>query len=173
MKVVNIIFLCEGPYKRVPYYDIYKKITEFKSNLRMKKIIYIILFIAFPQFIEGQQYEKTIFKYDQLGELKSVKFSQNDNTVICPKSATEFFKNILKKKDSDNYKEITTVKLEKGNEAFNQYYNGVKVDGAGYVLHYDDKGNMTYAHGNYKNISDIEVIPSISKEEAINFLIKN
>lgn len=139
----------------------------------MKKILYIIAFIALPQIMLSQHSDKTVFKYNQLGELKSVRFSINDSTVKCPKSAIEFFSNILKRKNSDIFKKITSIKLEKGNEVFEQYYKDVKIDGAGFVFHYDDNGYMSYAHGNYIDISEIDTNPSISKEDAVNILIKS
>ncbi|WP_281350301.1 hypothetical protein [Maribellus comscasis] len=50
-------------------------------------------------------------------------------------------------------------------EHYNQYYNKVKVDGAGYNFHFE-KGRMYLAHGNYIKIEGLSTAPLITKEEA-------
>ena len=50
-----------------------------------------------------------------------------------------------------------------------QYYKGVKVEDADYVLHYDRKGNLTHSNGQLGEEIDnnTNVIPSISESEAL------
>ncbi|WP_372950921.1 M4 family metallopeptidase, partial [Mariniphaga sp.] len=50
-------------------------------------------------------------------------------------------------------------------EHYDQFYNGVKVDGAGYNFHFE-KGRMYLAHGNFIKIEGLSTTPSITREEA-------
>lgn len=56
-------------------------------------------------------------------------------------------------------------------EYFDQYYKEMRVDGAGYIFHYEN-GEMYYANGNYVKVGDINIIPSIITEEAIGSFLK-
>ena len=73
----------------------------------------------------------------------------------------------MNKEVNDEFKNITTVKLDRGNETFNQYFHGIQVEGAGYAFHYDNEGNMYYAHGNYVRIGNLDTSPQISNEKAM------
>ena len=124
----------------------------------MKRIyIFSFLYFLLPLSILADKTSKSTIRYSLQNTIKSVEFSNSDKTLSTPKSATEFFTSILKKRTSDEFRINSAIKLDKGNETFCQYYRGILVDGAGYAFHYDNEGNMYYAHGNYEHISDLDI----------------
>lgn len=131
-----------------------------------RNIIFCLLFLL-PLFILADKTNKPVIRYSKQKTIKSVDFSKSDKSLITPKSANEFFTKFLNKEVNDEFKNITTVKLDKGNETFNQYYHGIQVEGAGYAFHYDNEGNMYYAHGNYEHISNLDITPRIGGKDAM------
>lgn len=113
----------------------------------------------------AQDLEKSVFTYDKLGNVQAVEFSKSDKKYNNIKSANDFFREVLKVKDG-NYYVRKELRVEKKNESFEQYYKGIKVENAGYTFHYDENGRMTFAHGKYVDISNLDVAPVISNEDA-------
>ena len=132
----------------------------------MKKISAILLFFVVVMSMTAKESGESIIRYSQNGTIRSVEFSKMKQDVAIPKSADAFFADILKKGSNDEFKPNTDVKLDRGHETFYQYYKGVRVEGAGYTFHYDEEGDMCYAHGNYERIDNLNTHPSINKEEA-------
>ncbi len=135
----------------------------------MKKYIHSICVCAFvailPLSAVAQDIEKSVFRYDKYGNVKSVDFSPSDREKGI-KSADVFFREILKVKANNTFVRNQEIRLEKGDESFNQFYKGIKVENAGYTFHYDENGKIRYAHGNYVDISNLDTNPTISKEDA-------
>jgi bacillolysin len=79
-----------------------------------------------------------------------------DKSVTIPASAEIFFKDMLKKKSTDEFRKIQRKQKQKEfvRERFEQYFNGVKVEGAGYNFHYKN-GKMFITHGHYLNTNNI------------------
>jgi Zn-dependent metalloprotease len=133
----------------------------------MMKNISVILFIFVVVMpMTAKESGESIIRYSQNGTVRSVEFSKMKQDMTIPKSADAFFTDILKKGANDEFKPNTDVKLDRGHETFYQYYKGVRVEGAGYTFHYDEEGDMCYAHGNYERIDNLNTHPSINKEEA-------
>ena len=65
----------------------------------MKHFIYSIVvcvcFVAIPAFAFAQDVAKSVFKYDNAGNVKSVTFSASDKEYEHVKSADVFFREIL------------------------------------------------------------------------------
>ena len=110
---------------------------------------------------------KSIIRFSQQKTIKSIDYSKIDKSIDIPKSANDFFINVLKKEENDVFKTSSIIKLDKNNESFSQYYRGILVDGAGYAFHYDNEGIMYYAHGNYEHISNLDIAPRISGKDAM------
>lgn len=139
----------------------------------MKKLLFMfIVLVANATGAMGQQNKNTQIKYAPNGTVKSVEFSRQDKSIEIPRSANAFFTKILKKRSVDSFKIYDKVVYEAGNECFFQYYNNVRVEKGGYTFHYDSDGYMTYAHGNYIDVSNINTTPSISKDEAKEAFIR-
>ena len=132
------------------------------------KILSIIILAAISLNGLTQSAErKTIIQKDRKGIVQYVKYSNEDKSVRIPKTADEFFKDVLNTQTSDSFEKNTKKPLAEGytNEQFDQIYNGVKVDGAGYSFHYRN-GEMYLAHGNYIKIEDLNSKPTITAEDA-------
>ena len=52
-------------------------------------------------------------------------------------------------------------------EKFQQYYNGIKVDGAIYTLHYT-AGKITHMSGNFQDIQNLNVTPKIDAQAGLS-----
>lgn len=105
------------------------------------------------------------------GTIQAICYSDDNNRTHRPKSAHDFFVNVLRKNKSDSFVEVKKDVTERF-QSFDQYYNGVKVEDTGYTFHYDKAGDIEYVHGNYINIDGIKVKPTISKEYAFKALTK-
>lgn len=142
------------------------------KHLINKTIAMSLCITIMPSLIVAQDLEKTVFEYDNTGNVKSVYFSKADKEHEQIKSSDVFFRDILKTSDNDQFIPNKAIRLDKGNETFEQYYKGIKVENAGYTFHYDENGCMRYAHGNYVNIPNLNINPVISKEDAYSAFAK-
>ena len=85
----------------------------------MKRIyIFSFLYFLLPLSILADKTSKSTIRYSLQNTIKSVEFSNSDKTLSTPKSATEFFTSILKKRTSDEFRINSAIKLDKGNETF-------------------------------------------------------
>jgi Zn-dependent metalloprotease len=132
----------------------------------MKKTIILCALMAASVVINAQDLEKSIFVYDKYGNVQSVEFSKTDKEYDYIRSADVYFRDVLKAKDGNQFVRNESIRIDKKNETFEQYYKGIKVENAGYTFHYDENGSMRYAHGRYVDISNLDTKPIISKEEA-------
>jgi Zn-dependent metalloprotease len=117
----------------------------------MKKLLLTVVFIATLLFCFAQHAEqKTITQTNKKGIIESVEFSSTDKSIRIPVSSDVFFKDILKIQKEDRFEKIPHKSKREGfiHEHLDQYYKGIKVDGAGYNFHYKN-GEMFFAHGNY------------------------
>ncbi len=137
----------------------------------MKKIVFTVICVIITWNILAQE---TIFRRNSKGVLESVEFSENDKRVPIPASAKIFFKDILNAKPTDEFRKIQRKQKRKEfiYEHFEQYHNGVKVEGAGYNFHYKNK-KMFFAHGHYVDVNNIITEPSITKNQAIKNFAKH
>lgn len=101
----------------------------------MKKLIFSVILLTITLNVFAQE---TILRKSSKGVLESVEFFADDKSVTVPASAEIFFKDMLKKKSTDEFRKIQRKQKQKEfvREHFEQYFNGVKVEGAGYNFHY-------------------------------------
>lgn len=132
----------------------------------MKRSLLIIVSFLLTQLIHAQEKAYTDIRYDERGGIKSVKFSSQDKVHEIPKSAQDFFEKYLEIGTNDRFKKKEQIHLRNGNEVYNQYYCGIRVEGGCYVFHYNDEGKITRAHGKYVNINNLNPTPSISQKQA-------
>lgn len=57
--------------------------------------------------------------------------------------------------------------------SYQEYYQGIKVEGTRYTIHYDKFGNATSINGNFRTIKDLDVVPSKNGEEALQAVWDN
>lgn len=147
-----------------------RKYQNEKREIRMNKYVHIIITCAFivvmPLLAVAQEVEKNIIKYDEVGNIKSVEFSQEDKDYGKISTAKAFFRDVLKVKSNNTFVRNQNIRLGRGHETFEQFYKGIRVENAGYTFHYDENGLMKYAHGKYVEISNLDINPTISEERA-------
>lgn len=143
----------------------------------MRKISSFLLFIIASSLnaqvnnkvlpITLSQSDFTVVERNSDGTIKSVRYAATDDNI--PANANEFFRTTLKKRDADDFELDRSQKSDYGMtyERYQQYYQGVIVDGGYYNFRFKN-GRMKVAKGHYVNVSGINPVPSIKKNEAIN-----
>jgi len=134
----------------------------------MKKLIYAAIFIAVPFLCFSQEKVKEpIITKDKTGIIQSVEFPDGIQTSKVPSSSVAFFNDFLQVSFNDEFrKKPRKEKREEFiHEHFDQYYKGIKVDDAGFTLHYKN-GKLFYANGHYVKINDLDTTPTIAPEKA-------
>ena len=135
----------------------------------MKKTIILITSLLVCFFSFSQSKEKAgIINKNQKGIITSVEFSSIEEKDKIPSTANAFFEEYLEVDTNDQFEKVQhkSKRKEFVHDHFDQYYNGVKVDGAGYNLHYKN-GEMYFANGNFVKVDNINTSPSISLDKAI------
>lgn len=131
--------------------------------MKMKRLMSIICFLFMIAILNVQADDK-IIKKNQFGRITSVKFLQGSSTT-----AKEFFDSYLHVKGTDEFRQTPTnnfipnVRFER----YQQYYKGLKVDGAHYTFEYKNE-LMLKAHGNYVPIEDLNIIPKLTIDDVKN-----
>ncbi|WP_192822782.1 M4 family metallopeptidase [Rufibacter sp. LB8] len=101
------------------------------------------------------------------GTIGSVEFFGDGKHV--PTSAKVFFQDYLGAQLDNQFKKSPHKSNNDGfmHEHFDQYHQGVKIEGAGYNLHFKN-GKIYFANGHYVITENLNATPSISQEEALN-----
>jgi hypothetical protein len=132
------------------------------------KLFTIILFatVIFSGISQNTE-QKTIVQKDNKGIVQSIEYSNEDTSMQIPKNADEFFNTVLKIQTVDSFEKKPHISNRKEyvHEHFDQYYNGIKVVGAGYNFHYLNE-ELYFAHGHYIKFDNLNTKPSITKEDA-------
>ena len=85
--------------------------------------------------------------------------------------STSLQKSVLKEqlqmtaKDDLRTLRISTDELGMQHEKFQQYYEGIKVEGGTYTVH-SNKGMITLMTGDYMNVTDLNTVPSLNPQTA-------
>jgi len=138
----------------------------------MKKIfVFSVVLMNFVVLCANDK--RTTVHYDDSGIVKAVEFSEVDDSIPVLHSAMEFFESILDLSEKTTFKERHLSKLNKGNETYQQYYNGIKVEDGVYSFHFTDTGYIFYAHGHYVKIDNLLTEPEISEKEACEIFAKH
>lgn len=128
----------------------------------------ILNFALFSAPFLGLSQKKTrtgIIEKNHRDIISSVEFSPNDKK---PQSEKEFFRTYLSTGANDQFVKVAHNSKRENfvHDHFDQYYNGVKVDGAGYNFHYKN-GEVYFANGHYVDVGNLDATPGISQEKAV------
>ncbi len=140
----------------------------------MKKTITSILLTFIASLAISQNSIKyPIVNKDINGIISSINFADYKTTSITsndviPTNSEDFFKDFLEINRSDQFIKApnASINQEERVEHFDQYYNGIKVEGGGYNLHYMN-GKIYLAHGHYVKINNLDINPTLAPETAI------
>lgn len=130
------------------------------------KRIFLAISILSCSVIQAQELKQSEVQLDRKGFVKSIVFDSSE-AKLSKITKEKFFSSILKKKAEDSYIPDAKIKRSDNHVSTLQYYKGIRVDGAGYNLHFDDNGVLQYVNGKYVDCSDIDVIPSINEQKAV------
>ncbi|MEO1054463.1 MAG: M4 family metallopeptidase [Bacteroidota bacterium] len=120
----------------------------------------------------SQNGKKGVVDKSANGTITSVQFRSLDRGER-PVSAQAFLTTYLEVDRHDQFKK-SPHKSKRENfvhDHYDQYYKGVRVDGAGYNFHFE-KGSMFFANGHYVRVGNLNVNPTISKEAAIKSFLE-
>ncbi len=136
-------------------------------NLKSKPKL-VLLAIACISFLNtyAQQNDTLEIKRNEKGKIKFIRLRPNAERKI--QNGPTFLKNLLQAKPEDDFhstKEITD-KFGITHVRFQQYYNGIKIEGAEYILH-GKNGNIQTANGDYKNVEIASVTPALTESQAL------
>ena len=132
----------------------------------MKRIFLLFLLIIAISKVYSTQVLSVI-------DNKTSYFRKDSLELLNIVTSEDFFKKVLNTKDGDTFvkQELNSNRKGLRHELYEQYYHGIKVEGCGYVLHFNND-SLVSAHGNYFPIEDLRTIPSISESAAIEVFAK-
>ena len=58
-------------------------------------------------------------------------------------------------------------------ESYSEYYNGIEVEGSRCTIHYDKEGNITSVNGNFRTIQELNTVPAISEDAALQYALSD
>lgn len=134
----------------------------------MKKKAFTLLFsLLIAELCFAQNNDKPTIVYEKNGKIRNAEFYNVSKSNI-PKDASAFFRDCLKVKSEDGFTEVPNKSDRTGfiDQHYDQYYKGVKVDGAGFNFHFQN-GTLNFAHGHYVPIIGLSESPSITPKQAM------
>lgn len=131
-----------------------------------KRFILLVILIIFCQAWGYPQSAKTdpVVVRDKKGNVQSVEFPNGLDGNI---SIDTFLSSYLNVSQDDEFRKVPHKQRNESfvHDHYDQYYKGIKIDGAGYNFHYKD-GKLFFAHGRYVRIRGLSVDTNISDEQA-------
>jgi len=141
----------------------------------MKKRIleFVSVFFLFA-FGYSQVKENEIISKNSRGKAELINFSET-KINSDDKSVDGFLKKQFKTKSEVEFKKDKNKSLIENNlnsEKFQQYYKGIKVEfGVQNIV--SENGNLKTANGRFVEIQNINTIPKLSENQALQFALKN
>ncbi|MBN1822577.1 MAG: M4 family metallopeptidase [Prolixibacteraceae bacterium] len=143
----------------------------------MKKIFLLTIFTYSVLFLIGQDNKVVIQKNDN-GLVEYVRFTPSYQSSISEhaniqETVSEFFRKFLYPNSFTTFIIQPQKQRDKDfiHEHYNQYYKGIKVDGAGYNFHFK-KGKLYLAHGNYIQIEELNIEAQLTSNEAKQYFTR-
>lgn len=139
----------------------------------MKKFSFILLLFLVAQITSAQSLiiDSPIFSVDkQIPSYLSV--AEQNITLSDRRSVSEHNECLEKLLSLDSnttalVKDTLTDIVGGFHVSYQEYYRGIEVEGTRYTIHYDKFGNATSINGNFRTIKDLDVIPVLNEEEAL------
>ena len=129
-------------------------------------VILIAIWIYYPLY--AQQGDTLYIRYGENGKVTFASFAINQNSDRKMDNDIVFLKSILQARQEDEF----LLKKEDPDEwgilhkRYQQYYRGIKVENAEYLLH-GSNGSIEYINGDFQDISLQTIIPKFNKEQAL------
>jgi len=134
----------------------------------MKTIIFfVVIGVCFP-VLYAQQSDTLHIRMGENGKIRFADFVVNENSDRKMQNDMAFLKSILQLKNEDELrlKSETTDELGITHKRFQQYYKGVIVENAQYLLH-GKNGNIDYINGSFQVIDLQTIEPVFNEQQAL------
>ncbi len=144
-----------------------------KTHLLRNIITFIIIVGVYFPILYAQQGDTLFIQRGKKGKIEFARFKENESTNRKMKNDTVFLKYTLKVKKEDGFrlKSETIDDLGITHRKFQQYYKGIKVDNAEYLLH-GKNGNIDVINGDFQDIDIQSVSPAITERQALGKALK-
>lgn len=137
----------------------------------MKKYLILIACFAMTSFCYAQNFKEHALSSN--GSVRYAELGSNEKSYTLTNSST-IFSNLLKTTADDSfvlYKQETD-KLGITHHHYQQYYQGIKVEGGYYWLH-GTQQTLTHLNGDYQKIASLVTKPTLTESVALDKVLKN
>jgi len=123
---------------------------------------------AYFSALYAQQGDTLFIQRNDKGKIEFARFAIDSQSNRKMQNDTIFLKAILQAKQDDEFrlKNVTTDELGITSKRFQQYYRGVIVENAEYLLHGKD-GNIEYVNGDFHIVNIQTVLPTLNEQQAL------
>ena len=143
-----------------------------KTKFSKKFIIVVIAWIFYP-LLYAQQSDTLFIQRNEKGKIAFARFKVNENSDRKMENDVVFLKSVLNTKDGYEFrlKSETTDNLGITHRRYQQFFRGIKVDNAEYLLH-GRAGNIEEINGDFQEIGIESVKPIINEQQALSIALK-
>ena len=137
----------------------------------MKKYLILIACFAMTSFCYAQNFKEHGLSIN--GSVRYAELASNEKSYTLTNSNI-IFSNLLKTTADDSfvlYKQETD-KLGITHHHYQQYYQGIKVEGGYYWLHGTQQA-LTHLNGDYQKIASLVTKPTLTESDALDKVLKN
>jgi len=114
-----------------------------------------------------------LIQRNEKGKIEFARFQVNESSDRKMKNDTVFLKSVLEAKNEDGFRLKSEITDDLGitHKKFQQYYKGIKVENAEYMIH-GKNGEIEVIIGDFHVISIESVLPVINEQQAITKAIE-
>ncbi len=129
-----------------------------------KLLILILLFISLTS--TAQQNDTLKIKRNDKGVITFVRFAPRNERAMA--NGKTILKEVLKLDQKDDFRlqKENTDKYGITHQRYQQYYNGIKVEGAEYLVH-GKNGMIGSINGNYSKVVKLSTSPQLAEQQAL------
>ena len=135
-------------------------------------ILFVAIWIYFPM-LYAQRGDTLFIQRGKKGEIEFARFKKDENSDRKMKNDTVFLKSILRARKDDGFrlKSKTTDGQGMIHKKFQQYYKGIPVDNAEYLVHGTSE-DIEEINGDFQDINISNIKPAIDEQQAMTKALK-
>ena len=128
------------------------------------RLLSVSILCLLTNFLQAQNVDTTGLQRNDNGKISFAHVLPNTKMA----DATSFLKNALQVSNEDSFALVkeTTDQLGIVHQRYQQYYNGIKVENAEYMIH-GKNGIIKTMNGDFQIVNVASVIPTLSEQEAL------
>jgi len=134
----------------------------------IKTVSFFIAFGLYLPLLYAQQSDTLFIQRGENGKVEFARFAVNENSDRKMTNDIGFLKSILGAKDEDGFRLKSETRDELGitHKKFQQYYKGIMVDNAEYLVHGKDD-NIEVINGDFQEINIRSTEPVLNEQQAL------